>query len=173
MEFEIEPLNYSDTSEPDREAILEFVKRANDLSKTINAANQVLGNASEQIDAIKAVVNSSADLDTEIWKSVRAAELKMMDIREKFNGDPTKSRRNESAYPGFMSRLRTMMFGAMGSTQGPTGTHEKQYEIVVDEFESVAGDLEELVESDLPAINEMLDDAGAPWTPGRKIPDIK
>ena len=98
---------------------------------------------------------------------------KWTDINEKFNGDPTKSRRNESAYPGFNSRLRSMMFGAMGSTEGPTGTHMQQYDIVVQEYEDVADKLKELIEADIPAINEKLDEAGAPWTPGRKIPEIK
>ena len=48
-----------------------------------------------------------------------------------------------------------------------------EYDIVVAEYEEVIGDLRQLVETDLPALNEKLDEAGAPWTPGRKIPDIK
>ncbi len=96
-----------------------------------------------------------------------------MDIMEKFNGDPTKARRNESAYSGFNGRMRTMMMGAMGSTEGPTGTHRKQYDIVSQEFSEVIGDLKQLVEVDVPALNAKLDEAGAPWTPGRKIPDLK
>ena len=35
----------------------------------------------------------------------------------------------------------------------------------------VIGDLRKVVETDLPALHKQLDDAGAPWTPGRKIPD--
>ena len=104
---------------------------------------------------------------------IRAAKTKLMDVMEKFNGDPTKSRRNESAYPGFASRIRTMTFGAMGSYEGPTGTHRGQYDIIESEFEEALTTLNEILETDVPALRQKLDDAGAPWTPGRKIPDWK
>ena len=173
VEFEIEPLTFGDTSETDREAILEFANKANALSKTVSAASQVASKAQEQIDAIESVIQQSADLDPELQTELRAIEEKLMDVREKFNGDPTRSRRNEAAYPGFMSRLRTMMQGAMGSTTGPTETHKSQYEIVVEEYEEVIDDLQSILDEDLPGINEKLDEAGAPWTPGRGIPELK
>ena len=172
VEFEIEPLTFGDTSEPDREAILEFSKQAIELSKVISAASSVLSDAKETLDAIENVVKRSTDLERSMLNDVYALRSKWQDISEKFNGDPTKSRRNESAYPGFNSRLRTMMFGAMGSTEGPTGTHMQQYDIVLQEYEEVADQLTEMIETDIPALNEKLDEAGAAWTPGRKIPDI-
>ena len=173
IEFEIEPLTFGDTSEPDRAAILEFSKQALELGKVINAASSVLSNARETLDSIENVVKRSTTLERSMLDDVYSLKSKWMDINEKFNGDPTKSRRNESAYPGFNSRLRTMMFGAMGSTEGPTGTHMQQYDIVVEEYEQVADQLKELVETDIPALNKKLDEAGAAWTPGRKIPAIK
>ena len=173
VEFEIEPLTFGDTSEPDREAILEFVKKARNLSKTVSAANQIATKAQEQIDSIESVIKRSAELDSEMQIELRAVEEKLMDVREKFNGDPTKSRRNEAAYPGFMSRLNTMMQGAMGSTTGPTETHKAQYDIVLEEYEEVLDDLKAILDEDLPGINEKLDEAGASWTPGRGIPELQ
>ena len=119
------------------------------------------------------MIKRSAELDSEMQIELRAVEEKLMDVREKFNGDPTKSRRNEAAYPGFMSRLNTMMKGAMGSTTGPTETHKAQYGIVLEEYEEVIDDLKAILAEDLPGINEKLDEAGAPWTPGRGIPELK
>ena len=166
-------MTFGETSEPDREAILAFANQALDLSKIINAASSVLNETDKQLTAIKEVVERSTDLDPELLNEVRKLELELTDINEKFNGDRTKSRRNESAYPGFMSRLSTMMLGAMGSTEGPTGTHMQQYDIVSEEYAAVAEQLNELVNSKIPALNTQLDEAGAPWTPGRKIPDLK
>ncbi len=173
VEFEIEPLNFGSTSEPDRIAIKEFAQQALELSKVINAASSVAREAREQLDAIESAVKESVDLPPATLNEVRELELQLTDILEKFNGDPTKSRRNESAYPGFTSRLRTMMSGAMGSTEGPTGTHMQQYDVVVDEYQQVSDQLKELVDEKIPALNEKLDEAGIPWTPGRGIPDIK
>ena len=172
VEFEIEPLTFGQTSEPDRMAIKQFAEQALDLSKVINGASSVVSATGDQLDAIKRVIESSTDLDFEMLKEVRELEIELMDIREKFNGDPTKSRRNESAYPGFTSRLRTMMLGAMGSTEGPTGTHMQQFDIVLDEYKSVEQQLRELVDTKIADLNQKLDEAGAAWTPGRKIPDL-
>ena len=96
-----------------------------------------------------------------------------MDVMERFNGDPTKARRNESAPVGLNSRIRTMMFGAMGSSEGPTGTHRRQYEIARKEFEAAVKELRAIAEQELPAFHNELDKANAPWTPGRKIPVLK
>jgi hypothetical protein len=100
-------------------------------------------------------------------------ELELMDIMEAFNGDPTKPRRNEPALPGIQGRVRTMMSGAMASTHGATNTHRRQYEIATEQFDDVVGKLQDLVEIKIPELNQKLDEAGAAWTPGRKIPVLK
>ncbi|MGI9517524.1 MAG: hypothetical protein ACR2NP_10780, partial [Pirellulaceae bacterium] len=172
-EFEIEPLGFENFSEPDRAEIIEFTKQANKLAQAVNAASSLANEAEEQLDAMENVINSTPELDPAMLNEVREVQTKLMDVMEKFNGDPTKSRRNESAYPGFASRIRTMVFGAMGSYEGPTGTHRAQYDIIDEEFAAALDTLQEVLETDVPALHEKLDDAGAPWTQGRKIPDWK
>lgn len=172
-EFEIEPLMVDQVSESDLADTMEFLEKAHALSLSINGATSVASQATTQLSEIKSVIRSSVTLDAELENEVRGLEVRLMDIMEAFNGDPTKPKRNEPALPGISSRVRTMMFGAMGSLEGPTGTHERQYDIAREQYESVVGDLKELVEDAIPAINEKLDEAGAPWTPGRKIPEIK
>ncbi len=172
-EFEIEPLTFGETSGPDREAIMKFVEQAQQLSLAVNGATRVADESKSQLDAIKTMIQNSTELDPAMLNEVRALEIRLMDIMEKFDGDPTKSRRNEAAAPGINSRIQNMMSGAMGSTEGPTGTHRRQYEIAVEEYEAVIGDLRQLVETDLAALHQKLDEAGAPWTPGRKIPEFK
>lgn len=171
--FEIEPLAYADTDEPDRKSILNFVRQAQSLAKSVGGAAKVAEQAKLQLAAIKTVVDRSTTLDPAIANEVRAIELELMDVMEVFNGDPTKPRRNEPALPGIQGRIRTMMSGAMASTTGPTNTHRRQYEIAAKQFGDVVGKLEDLVETNISELNQKLDDAGSPWTPGRKIPVLK
>ncbi len=170
-EFEIEPLNFGGDSEIDRGAIIEFATEAAGLSDAVSAATSVAQEVQSQLASIKGVIERTPDLDPTLVNEVRELELRLMDIMEKFNGDPTKSLRNESAYPGLQSRIRTMMGGVMGSLTGPTGTHQRQFEIAGEEYREVIGDLQTLIEDDVQSLFEQLDEAGAPWTPGRKIPD--
>ncbi|MEM6366511.1 MAG: glycosyl hydrolase, partial [Planctomycetota bacterium] len=169
-EFEIEPLTFGDTSERDREAIVGFVGDVQKLSIAVRGASSVANAAADQLSAIRDVIRQSTKLDPALENTVREMEMRLMDIQEAFNGDPTKSRRNEPAAPGLSSRLRNAMMGAMGSTEGPTGTHQRQFEIAGEQYEKVVGELRKLAEVDLPALHEKLDAANAPWTPGRKIP---
>jgi photosystem II stability/assembly factor-like uncharacterized protein len=173
VEFEIEPLGFASASQPDRKAIMAFVEKASKLANAVNAASQVAAEAQTQLNSIETLVTASPKLKVEMLNEVRAVKTELMDVMEMFNGDPTKSRRNESAYPGFNSRLRTMMFGAMGSDEGPTGTHMGQYDIVSEEFSDALTKLKPIVESKIPSLHQKLDAAGAPWTPGRKIPQWK
>ncbi len=172
-EFEIEPLGFAGFEEPDRKEILAFAKQSNKLAQAVNAASTLADDAESQLDAMETAIKSTPDLDLTLLNEVRGTKTKLMDVMEKFNGDPTKSRRNESAYPGFSSRIRTLMFGAMASYEGPTGTHRSQYEVIDEEFTEALQMLNEILETDMPALHEQMDSAGAPWTPGREIPDWK
>ncbi|MFN3193022.1 MAG: VPS10 domain-containing protein [Aureliella sp.] len=170
-EFDIEPITFGDTSEIDREAILEFSKEVAKLADTVSAASALASDSAQHLSAVEQLVFSSSEVEPTLWKEIRELQLQLLDVQEKLSGDPTKTRRNESAMPGLQSRLRTAMFGAMGSTSGPTGTHRRQFEIVQEDFAEIHAELKELVEVEIPALLEQLDEIGAPWTPGRKLPD--
>ncbi len=171
-EFQIEPLTFGQTSQPDQQAIMEFVKLAQKLELTIQAATSVAQESKEKLSAIGKLIASAPSLDPTFESEIRKLEIRLLDIQEKFDGDVTKAKRNESAAIGISERIRTTMFGAMGSTEGPTGTHRRQFEIATGEYKLAVDDLRKLVEKDIPRLHQKLDEAGAPWTPGRKIPDL-
>jgi photosystem II stability/assembly factor-like uncharacterized protein len=168
--FEIEPITFGRMSVTERETALKFVREVAVLANAVNATSQILANTQVQIDAIKNVLNRDHRLDSSFNNSVRDIELKLMDINAKFRGDSTKSRRNESAYPGFNGRLSRMTSGALA---GPTGTHRSQYDVIVSEYKEALRDIKRVLNVDMPALNRKLDKAGAPWTPGRPLPRIE
>lgn len=128
--FMIEPIQFGEMKSADRAATIAFVNKAQALAKKVNKAQQSLSEAEEDLGDLIAEVKSDPLADQEQLAALRKLQLELTDIGEIFSGDPTRSRRNESALPGLSSRLRTMMFGAMGSTEGPTDTHRSQYTIV-------------------------------------------
>ncbi len=172
-EFEIQPLNFDETAKPNREEILAFSRKVSKLANAVYAASELADDAREHLSAIERLTASSAEVDPSLWNDIRKLQLRLMDLDEKFSGDPTRSRRNEVSAPGLQSRLRSAMFGAMGSTTGPTGTHRRQYEIAAREFEALSADLKRLLERDVPKLLKQVDELGAPWTPGREFPAWK
>ena len=106
-------------------------------------------------------------------QDARRLELKLLDLRERFTGDPTRARRNEPAAAGLIDRIETIIGGHWSTTSAPTGSHRKNYEIAAAEFEEALKALRPLLEHDLPALHDTLEAAGAPWAPGRKLPRWK
>jgi photosystem II stability/assembly factor-like uncharacterized protein len=170
-EFEIEPLTFGDTTPINRVAIRDFAKQVYKLANAVNAATELTGEAFERLEAIEGLTKSSVEADPSMWKEIRALQLRLIDLQQIFTGDPTRTKRNEGAMPGLQGRLSNAMMGAMGSTTGPTGTHRKQYEIAGQEFDAATVELNKLLGTDIPAMLGRFDALGAPWTPGRAIPN--
>lgn len=169
-EFEIAPLDFDSRLEIDREAIVQFLKKASKLAQSVSAASQVISDSQDQLEAVANLTASASEVDPEVWNEVRALQIKLLDLDEAINGDNTRAQRNEDSMPGIQGRLRGAMFGAMGSTEGPTATHQRQYEIAAEQFKAIEGDLRNVLEKEVPELFKKLDKMGAPWTPGRKLP---
>ena len=134
-------------------------------------AYQVAQDTAEQLKYIKRAIETTPSVDPNLATEARELELRLQDILERFTGDPTKPRRNEPGMPGILDRVRTVVFGHWSTSYGPTATHRRSYQIAADEFEAVLGDLKKLVEQDVAELGRKLEAAGAPWTPGRGIPN--
>jgi len=172
-EFEIETLNWGDVEPQDRTEILAFQKQTAKLQHAIMAAVTVANEATERLAYIKKAAEVTPGIDPAIRKKARELELKMEDIMEKFNGDRLRPQHQEPGYPGIMSRISTVVRGHWSTDMAPTTSHKRSYEIAEEEFVEVLERLKPLVETDIPALNKALEDAGARWTPGRPIPDWK
>ncbi len=90
-EFEIEPLTFGDTTEIDRTAIRDFAQKVYKLANAVNAATELANEASERLEAIESLTKSSAEADPSLWKEIRGLQVRLMDVKEKFTGDPTRT----------------------------------------------------------------------------------
>ena len=171
VEFEIAPLEVEGMEERDRESMMAFTNEARRVYTVIRAATTVSRETRDELASMRDMVEASLTADPELVNQIRELETKLQDIDEKFNGDPTRPRRNESAQPGLVSRLNTALFGSMGA-EGPTGTHKRQLEIAIEQYKELEPELRQIVEMDVPKMREVLDEAGVTWTSGRKIPSL-
>jgi hypothetical protein len=169
--FQVEVLGTPSLPPADREALLAFQRQVGELQRVVMGTAEVVAEAGEQIDAIKQAIEISPQVDLALREEARALELRLMDLQEALYGDRTLPRRNEPAMPGLTSRIRTVIFGSMSSTSAPTATQQQGYEIAAALFDEIYDDIRQLVEVDLPALQQQLEEAGVPWTPGRGLPD--
>ena len=120
--------------------------------------------------ALKSVTDAEAG--ARIFSRVRDLEKELGDIRILLNGDSTLSRVDQDAEPGLMNRVRSAARDNWRSTSAPTQTQKDAYAVVAEAFPPILERVRKLVEVDVKAIEKMLEDIGAPYTPGR-LPVIK
>ncbi|MCH5373478.1 MAG: glycosyl hydrolase, partial [Planctomycetes bacterium] len=155
--LEVEPLGFDDVPEPNRRAILAFQQQTGDLQRAVFGAYRAAEEARQQLRYIKATIERTPQLPLELREEARQLELRLMDLMEKFDGDPTRPKRSEPGMPGIIDRLQTIVAGHWSTTTGPTETHRKSYEIVADEFGQLLPALRELVEKDLVRLSRKLE----------------
>jgi hypothetical protein len=171
--FDVEPLNFAMLAPPDRAAVLAFARQTGELQRAALGTLEALSDGLRQLTTIKQIVEHTPSVPSKLRQDARGLELKLLDLRERFTGDPTRARRNEPAVAGLIDRIETIIAGHWATTSAATGSHRRNYEIAASEFEAALASLRPLLEHDLPALHDALEAAGAPWTPGRKLPRWK
>jgi hypothetical protein len=92
---------------------------------------------------------------------------KLSTIATALSGDHVMARRDEPTMPGIVERVQGVVFAQWATTQAPTATMHEAYAIAADEFTPVLASLRSLVDVDLKNLDDALEKAGAPYTPGR------
>ena len=173
VEFEVAPLGEPSLPPADRAAVLVFARETGELQRAVFGANEAAKEAANRIKYIKYTIEKTPGLDPSLLVQAREMELRLTDLREQLTGDPTTRKRSEPAMPGITARINQIVYGFWGTTSAPTTTHRRNYEIASEEFSGVVDQLRQLIETDLPELESELEAAGAPWTPGRGVPNWK
>ncbi len=156
----------------DQQALVEFRKDVAELSHAVQGAVEAVNDLADKITLIKQALHRTPKASEELMKQARDMEKQTREIRRALLGDRTISRRYGNQPPSISSRIRRVVGGHWRSTSAPTQTMREQYRIAGEEFEPQLEKLQKLIETDLKNIEKALEEAGAPWTPGR-IPKWK
>jgi hypothetical protein len=169
--FECQALGWQTMNADQQRENLTFQQETAKVQRVLMASQQALQDGMERVGYLKAAIERSHRLDVGLRKEARDLELQLRDLKEQLEGDPTRASRQEPAMPGLVNRLDQVVGGHWSTTTLPTQTNRQQLALVVDQFGKLHPMLKKLLSEDLPALEQKLEDAGAPWTPGRRLPD--
>ncbi len=151
-----------------------FMQRVGRIQGAVTGAQQALGEAFKATDALRTALERSriapgAALDLELRQLKKA----LFEIQEKLAGDPQPKRAiGEATVPSVMRRLGIAIMASRNSTYGPTATHKRSVEIAETQFRTLRAELSRLIDTELPALRQRMAEAGVPWTPGQKVPEL-
>ena len=170
IEFDVESIMKPSLKMQDRSKVIAFIKEASLMANKVSAASSVLNERDEQVGELIRAISSHPNGTADLVAKANGLKKRLSDYKIKLGGDDMKNDKWMRTVPGISSRIRGVIFGSMRGTYGITKAAKEQYEIGVEEFEEIQGDLFKLLDEELEAFEEEVDAAGIPWTPGRDLP---
>jgi photosystem II stability/assembly factor-like uncharacterized protein len=164
--FTVEALAGATLPEGDRAATVEFQRQVSELSRSLQGAQRLLGEAQTRATLLAKALNDAPNATEAQAQAARALQKRLADLNEAFYGDAVKRGHNESVPPALVERVNQITDGAWEYTGPPTKTHRRNYEIADADFRKALATLQAIV-TDLEALEAQAEAAGAPWTPGR------
>jgi len=165
--FETVPLNLATLAAEDREAVLAFQRKTAELQRAVWGALEAAGDMKTRIDYLKRAVQETPAADTELLGEITEVEERLRGHLRALRGDEVMSRHHEPQLPSIRGRVARIIEGQWASTSAPTQTQIDAWEAAGKAFAPILDDLWQLAEVDLKSIEDRLEEAGAPWTPGR------
>jgi hypothetical protein len=164
--FAVESLGMATLPEKDRQTLLDFQKRAGELQRAMMGAGAAAREASESLRYMKKALMETPKANPQLLERAKDLEKRLQDATRVLWGDRTVRRRSEAASPGLMQRVSAQL-----TTTCPiTETAKRDYEIAAGTFEKLLEDMRVLIDQDVKKLEDELEAAGAPWTPGRRLP---
>ena len=147
-----------------------FMKELSELETAVYGTDAAFHEAEEHLGGIREALLRSMAPDSSLGDQARAIERRLRELHDLLGGTETRESHGDPGPVTVYDRLQTVSIGNFLSTYGPTTTHRRQVEIAAEEFETLHTEFTRLIEVDLVALEQSLESAGVPWTPGRGVP---
>ena len=172
VEFTAKPLGLNTLANTDYDEVTAFLEESGELYRAVQGATRTYRDASDRLKHIRQAVKETPTLDIALLNEVDALGIRLADLGLKLNGDRTVSSRNEPTTPSINGRASWIFYGVQSNTQGPTQTMQDNLALTGRLFTPVLAELTAIVTVDIKGLEDKLEAAGAPYTPGR-VPVFK
>jgi photosystem II stability/assembly factor-like uncharacterized protein len=156
----------------DREKLLAFERKTARLQRAVIGAEKAADEAKDRLELIQKTLPETAGAAPELAVKARELQGQLRDIQIALSSDPVAAHHNENTPPSISDRINYVVSTHWTATAAPTKTSRDAYEAAATEFEGLLAKLHRLVEVDLRGLESKMEQAGAPWTPGR-VPEWK
>lgn len=156
----------------DRQALAAFQSKVGELERAVTGAVKVAGEIRNKISYWKKALHDTPGASPKLLDAVATIESRNAELLRALTGDNTKKSRSVDVPPAIRDRVQGIVYDQWLSTSAPTKTHQRAYDIAAEEFGPVLANLRTLVDVEVKNLEAAMEQAGAPWTPGR-VPEWK
>lgn len=164
--FEVKALNNTELPASDREAKVAFQQEVAKTQATYGTAQRLMSESRNKMRYIKEAIKK-AELPINAFSSkIKTIEDALEEVQLDMYGDPIKRRLDIDQPPSPASRLGSIGWEQKYSTATPTKTHRDSFAIAKADIYIIKANLEGIL-GIIKNLEELLIDAGAPYTLGR------
>jgi photosystem II stability/assembly factor-like uncharacterized protein len=151
----------------DRASLVEFQQKVARLQRAVSGTLQTANELKSRLALIKRALQETPSAEARLFDQAAEYEQRLNRILVALRGDTVLAARNENVPPSINDRVSAIVSQQRMSTSRPTATHAEQYRIASEELQQELTRLRTLVETDVARLENAMEAAGAPWTPGR------
>ena len=166
--FAIRSLGELSLPAENREDLVAFESKVAEMQRRISGAQAVYSSARNTMRHIAKAVTAADINQGELIDDIESIDNDLDQIAKAMYGDNVASRLDQPSQMGIAGRLGWLTYGLYGSTSAPTTTQRDALRIVEEEFPAQLANLK-TVQTKIQSLEEKLEAAGAPYTPGREV----
>ncbi len=164
ISFEVVPLELATFAAKDREAAMSFNRKAGHLLRAVQGAIKASKEYSTRLAHIRKAVLDTPDADPALLTQAHHLKQRLNKLLTDLQGDRTLGKHQQPVPPSIAEQSGIAIDWHV--TSAPTQTQQDSYHQAGEAFTKVLEGLRSL-RDDLSDLEEKLEAAGGPWTPGR------
>ncbi|MBL8877818.1 MAG: hypothetical protein JNG88_01760 [Phycisphaerales bacterium] len=165
--FAVIPLDQAGGATADKSEALAFQQKVARLQRAVHGALRVANDAQSRVSHLRKALTDTPAAEPLLLGDLERVQKGLSAVLISLRGDPTMGRRNEPEPPSILERVESVTGDQWYVTTPPTQTQRDGFAFAADAFETQLASLRKLLEVELKSIEDRLEKAGAPWTPGR------
>jgi photosystem II stability/assembly factor-like uncharacterized protein len=149
----------------------EFALKTEAMVASFTTIQQVVTDAYTKVEQLKRALYSSRISNDALASKLRELSKRIEAIDFTLNGVNAKASWEEipPAQVPLSRRVWSIAYVRNSNTLPVTGIERQGYEIVTDEMEAVKKEISNIIELEIPSIEDEMDKYNIPWTRGRKL----
>ncbi len=169
VDFNVVPLNNTTIPAADRKELVAFQQKTSELAGVMMGAENFAEDLQKRIEYIKQALNNTPGASPELFNRANQVSKDIDDVLFTLNGMKPKASAEENppAQEPLNDRLSVLIYTQWRSTSNVTDNQKRDYEILMEELPPVLAKIKKVNDVDIKYLQDELDKAGAPWTPGR------
>lgn len=166
--FRVKQLPGRTLAAPDPAAVTAFQRRTAEAERRVSAIAATVGELRGRLAHLRVAILDAPKAELSWMERVHGLEQEQADLATRVFGDAVRMGLNEPAAPSVGGRIMQIASGHWYTTEAPTRTMRDSLEIAERELDEADATLDGVLQ-ELYRLERDLEEAGAPYTPGRRI----